>query len=187
MTRIPVCLGFVGAVALGIAAPAFADSQLAASAGLTTEQAAGMTLTEIAQVKFNREASDADRSLSSIPPTSGSADSTRLAASAGIAPDAAGMSLTEIAAVKFNNDTRPDDRQSVVHASGVTVATRSVADPQQHPPPHPAHTEPPPAPPTRRPPVRTGPHTPPLRVSAEPYHILRGSARHPNAGSSGPS
>ena len=90
-----------------------------------------MTLTEIAQVKFNREASDADRSLSSIPPTNGSADSTRLAASAGIAPDAAGMSLTEIAAVKFNNDTRPDDRQSVVHASGVTVASRSVADPSR--------------------------------------------------------
>ena len=131
MTRIPVCLGVVGAIALGIAAPAFADSQLAASAGLTTEQAAGMTLTEIAQVKFNREASDADRSLSSIPPTNGSADSTRLAASAGIAPDAAGMSLTEIAAVKFNNDTRPDDSQSVVHASGVTVASRSVADPGQ--------------------------------------------------------
>ena len=131
MTRIPLRMGVVGAIAaLGIAAPAFADSQLAASAGLTTEQAAGMTLTEIAQVKFNREAADADRSLASIPPTDGSADPSKLAASAGIAPDAhPGMTLTEIAAVKFNNDTRPDDRQSVAHSSGVVVASRSVADP----------------------------------------------------------
>ena len=132
MTRIAVCLGVVGAVALGIAAPAFADSQLAASAGLAADEAAGMTLTEIAQTKFNRDESGADRWMASIPPTNGSADPTRLAASAGIAPDARqGMTLTEIAAVKFNNDTRPDDRQSVEHASGVTVASRSVADPGQ--------------------------------------------------------
>jgi hypothetical protein len=130
MTRIAVCLGVVGAVALGVAAPAFADSQLAASAGLTADAAAGMTLTEIAQVKFNRDESGADRWIPSIPATNGSADPARLAASAGIAPGASrGMSLTEIAAVKFNNDTRPDDRQSVVHASSVTVASRSLADP----------------------------------------------------------
>jgi hypothetical protein len=132
MTRIAVCLGVVGAVAIGIAAPAFADSQLAASAGLTAEQAAGMTLTEIAQMKFNRDESGADRWMPSIPPTNGSADPSRLAASAGIAPVAAErMTLSEIAAVKFNNDTRPDDRQTVEHASGVIVASRSVADPGQ--------------------------------------------------------
>ena len=55
MTRISTLIGVVGAIALGIAAPAFADSQLAASAGLTDEEAAGMTLTEIAQYKFNRD------------------------------------------------------------------------------------------------------------------------------------
>jgi hypothetical protein len=130
MTRIFACMGVVGAIALGVAAPAFADSQLAASAGLSADEAAAMSLTEIAQVKFNRDASGADRWLPSIPPTNGSADPARLAASAGIAPDAsAGMSLTEIAAVKFNKGTRDDDRQSVAHPSGVTVASRSLGDP----------------------------------------------------------
>ena len=120
----------IAAAALALAAaPAFAD-QLAANAGLSAAEAQGLTLSQIAQVKFNREAADADRSLASIPPTDGSADPSKLAASAGIAPDAhPGMTLTEIAAVKFNNDTRPDDRQSVAHSSGVVVASRSVSDP----------------------------------------------------------
>jgi antitoxin component of RelBE/YafQ-DinJ toxin-antitoxin module len=132
MTRTSTFIGVVGAIALGIVAPAFADSQLAASAGLTDEQAAGMTLTEIAQYKFNRDESVADRWAPSIPPTNGSADPARLAASAGIdASDADGMTLTEIAAVKFNHDTRADDHQSVTHASGVTIASRSIGDPSR--------------------------------------------------------
>jgi hypothetical protein len=132
MTRISTYIGVVGAIALGIVAPAFADSQLAASAGLTDEQAEGMSLTEIAQYKFNRDESGADRWVPSIPATNGSADPARLAASAGIdSGDAGGMTLTEIAAVKFNNDTRPDDRQSVVYPSGATVASRSVDDPSK--------------------------------------------------------
>ncbi len=40
------------------------------------------------------------------------------------------MTLTEIAAVKFNNDTRADDHQSVMHASRVTITSRSVGDPR---------------------------------------------------------
>jgi hypothetical protein len=43
------------------AAPALAQSQLAASAGLTAEQAEGMTLNEIAAVKANRGVSVQDR------------------------------------------------------------------------------------------------------------------------------
>jgi hypothetical protein len=43
------------------AAPALAQSQLAASAGLTAEQAAGMTLNEIAAVKANKGVSIQDR------------------------------------------------------------------------------------------------------------------------------
>ena len=130
MTRNSTFIGVVGAIALGIAAPAFADSQLAASAGLTDEEAAGMTLTELAQYKFNRDVSVADRWVPSIPPTNGSADPAYLATSAGIDDSAVdGMTLTEIAAVKFNHDTRADDHQSVMHASRVTIASRSVGDP----------------------------------------------------------
>ena len=131
MTRISTLIGVVGAIALGIAAPAFADSQLAASAGLTDEEAAGMTLTEIAQYKFNRDVSVSDHSAPSIPATNGSADPAYLATSAGIDdPAADGMTLTEIAAVKFNNDTRADDHQSVMHASRVTITSRSVGAPR---------------------------------------------------------
>ncbi len=55
MTRYSTFFGVVSALAFGIAVPAFADSQLAASAGLTADEAATMSLTEIAAVKFNRE------------------------------------------------------------------------------------------------------------------------------------
>jgi hypothetical protein len=106
--------------------PAFAGSQLVASAGLTEEQAQGMTLTEIAQHKFNRDASSADRWDPAIEPGDAGFPS-HLATSAGIAPaQATGMSLTEIAAVKFNNDSRPDDAQVVTRPSTAVYASRSV-------------------------------------------------------------
>jgi NifU-like protein involved in Fe-S cluster formation len=116
-----------GAIALSGVAPALADSQLIASAGLTVEQAEGMTLTEIAQHKFNREESSADRWNPSIPVVTGTGDHTQLAASAGLGSTAAhDYSLTELAAAKFNNDTRSDDRQRVVRSESVIVATRSA-------------------------------------------------------------
>ena len=43
------------AVALAVAGPSLADDQLAASAGLAPSAAAGLSLTEIAQAKFNRD------------------------------------------------------------------------------------------------------------------------------------
>ncbi|HET9067457.1 MAG TPA: hypothetical protein VFN28_02345 [Amaricoccus sp.] len=139
MTRIPACLGVVAAIAIGIAAPAFADSQLAASAGLSPEEAAGMSLTEIAAVKFNNDTRPDDRQ--SIRHGSGATVSSRtfvypgrssgkVAASAGLSPEQAkGMTLTEIVAVKFNNDTRDDDRQTVKHERGVTLATHAPGTP----------------------------------------------------------
>ena len=48
---------------LASAAPVLAQSQLALSAGLTPEQANGMTLNEIAAVKFNRESSRQDQQV----------------------------------------------------------------------------------------------------------------------------
>lgn len=129
MTRKWNIIAVVSALALSATAPAFADSQLVASAGLTPEQAQGMSLTEIAQHKFNRDVSGADRWDPAIPVVQGTAYHGQLVANAGVAPDAArGMSLTELAAVKFNNDTRPDDHQTIAHASAATVATRSTSD-----------------------------------------------------------
>ena len=52
------------AIALALAAPAVADSgQLAASAGLSPSEAQALTLTEIAQAKFNRDARGDDRQV----------------------------------------------------------------------------------------------------------------------------
>ena len=46
----------VVAALVGAAAPAFAQSQLIANAGLTPAEAAGLSLNEIAVAKFNRDA-----------------------------------------------------------------------------------------------------------------------------------
>ena len=53
----------VAAALAGAAAPAFAQSQLIASAGLTPAEAAGLSLNEIAVAKFNREADTSDRQV----------------------------------------------------------------------------------------------------------------------------
>ena len=51
----------VAAALVGAAAPAFAQSQLIANAGLTPAEAQGLTLSEIAVAKFNRNADHDDR------------------------------------------------------------------------------------------------------------------------------
>ena len=113
------------AVALTATAPAFAD-QLAASAGLTASEAAGMSLTEIAQAKFNRESRGTDRHEIVTGGVVSPAALASLAAAAGLsASEAQGMSLTEIAAVKFNREIGGDDRQRVERGN-VTMATRSA-------------------------------------------------------------
>lgn len=87
-----------------------------------------MSLTEIAQHKFNRDESGADR-WTVVEPGSGPADHSQLAASAGVSSyDAATMPLGELAAVKFNRDTREGDWQTVPSAPGAVVATRSVGE-----------------------------------------------------------
>jgi hypothetical protein len=123
----PQIAAVAGAIALSIAAPAFADSQLIASAGLTVEQAEGMTLTEIAQHKFNREESPNDRWDPSIPAVTATGSRSQLAASAGLAPEVARYrSLDELAVAMFNRNTRPSDQQIVVKQGSAVVATRSV-------------------------------------------------------------
>ena len=125
----------LAAALLGAAAPAFAQSQLAANAGLTPEQAQGLTLTEIAAAKFNRDADSdnqqrvlrgSDVTVISRSPSAG-VSSSQLAANAGLTPDEArGLSLTEVAAAKFNRGADSDDQQRVARPDEVTVISRSA-------------------------------------------------------------
>lgn len=113
-------------LAVALAGPALADSQFVANAGLTPAAAAGLSLTEIAQAKFNR---DAGFTQNAQPVSQASTEGrSTLAANSRLPAGAAdGLSLTEIAAVKFtrgssdNNQIRPADL-------GASLATRSVGD-----------------------------------------------------------
>jgi hypothetical protein len=96
------------------AEPIMADpvrhAQLIAAAGLTPEDAAGLTLTQLAAGAFNA-GSDSDDAQTMVtmssrgPVTVGA----HLAFVAGFSPaEAAGKSLTEVAAAKFDRDTGDD-------------------------------------------------------------------------------
>ncbi len=113
------------AVALIAAAPAFADnSQLAASAGLTQAQAQSLSLSEIAQAKFNNDTRHDDRIVFVVPAT-GTGSHDQLAAAAGLTPEEAqGMSVDEIFVAKINRESRGDEQQAVKGGS-VSMATRS--------------------------------------------------------------
>ncbi len=103
-------------VSLAAVAPAFAGTQVIAGNG--------MTLTEAAQVKFNRDTRQDDRQPIVVPGTP-SGDYGRLAASVGLSEDAAaGMSLAEIFVVKVNHET-PGNTDQIVKGSAASMATRS--------------------------------------------------------------
>ena len=125
----------VAAALLGAAAPAFAQSQLIANAGLTPAEAQGLSLTEIAAAKFNRgsDGDDQQRVLRGSNVTvisrsaSGGVASPQLAANAGLTPsEAQGLTLSEIAAAKFNRESDGDNQQRVARPDVVTVASRSA-------------------------------------------------------------
>ncbi|TPE53598.1 hypothetical protein [Amaricoccus solimangrovi] len=107
--------------ALASAAPVLAtEPSLVSSAGLTPEQAQGMTLNEIAAMKFNRGRSPQDQIPvgASGPVTSmafqdqvDASGRAGLVAAAGLTPEQAqGMTLNEIAAAKFNRNQSMQDR-----------------------------------------------------------------------------
>jgi hypothetical protein len=111
------------AVALAVAAPAFAD-QLTANAGLSPAEAQGLSLTAIAQAKFNRDSRGDDRH-EIVVPVAPSGDYGQLAASAGVpAAEADGMSLGEIFVAKINRESRGQDQQ-LTKSGSVTMASRS--------------------------------------------------------------
>lgn len=109
------------------AAPAFAGSQLAASAGLSPVEAQGLSLSEIAQIKFNRDTRGDDRHPIVVPGHSGDYD--RLAAVAGVSPD--GKTLHEIFVAKINREARGDERQAAP-GRNVTMSSRSVSGGTAH-------------------------------------------------------
>jgi hypothetical protein len=120
----PTILMAPALVALALAAasqaPAGDWSQLVASAGLSPAEAEGMTLTEIAAHKFNREARTDDTvTVSSRSyPVFDVAAHRQLVAVAGVRPsEARGMTLTEIAARKVNVAAEADEMIPIV-ASG---------------------------------------------------------------------
>ena len=103
----------IAAALIGGAVPAFAQSQLIANAGLTPAEAQGLSLSEIAALKFNRDsASDYRQTVRQdvgVTVTSRSADGadrwSQLVSNAGLSPDEArGLSLNEIARAKFKRD-----------------------------------------------------------------------------------
>jgi hypothetical protein len=91
-------------------------SQLAASAGLSADEAAGMSIGEIYVAKINREARGDDKqavkSGGAVMSTRsvGGADAQLIAAAGLSASEAAGLSLSEIAAAKFARDTATGDK-----------------------------------------------------------------------------
>ena len=86
----------------------------------------GVSLTEAAAAKFNRDTRQDDRQvIGVVPGNSGPEARAQLAASAGLsAAEAKSWTLGEIFVAKINREARGDDRQAVKGA-GVTVTTRS--------------------------------------------------------------
>jgi len=105
------------AAALATTAPTFAKDQLIASAGLTPEQAEGLTLTQIAAAKANRGVSFADRQAVVIVPGDAGVSSADLHA---------------FAVELFNRGESFSDRQDIVRPSGMTASSRSVVDVDRH-------------------------------------------------------
>jgi hypothetical protein len=105
----------------GLYAQAADTSQLAAAAGLAPAEAAGMSLTEIAAAKFNRDSRGDDRQVISeatAPVMVDPVRHARLVAAAGLtAEDAAGLTLTQLAAGAFNAGSDGDNAQPVVIVS----------------------------------------------------------------------
>lgn len=101
---------------LGLAVPALADSQVVAGNGLT--------LTEAAQAKFNRDSAPGDAHVTVVPVTP-SGDYGRLAASFGMTPEEAQrLDLAQIFVAKVNHGAAANE-QMLMKGASVTLSTRS--------------------------------------------------------------
>jgi hypothetical protein len=110
-------LNIVAAAALvAIGAPALADTQVKASPGIT--------LTEAAQIKFNRDTRGDDQH---VKPVAGTSDPSRqFYASAGLTiGEGRGMSVDQVHVAKINRESRGDDQQLLVVGESVAMASRA--------------------------------------------------------------
>lgn len=106
----------VAASILAIAVPASADMRVVAGNGLT--------LTEAAQAKFNRDSApgDAHEKVERVTP---SGDYARLAASFGMTPEEAqDLSLAQVFVAKVNHGASANE-QMLMKGTGTTLSTRS--------------------------------------------------------------
>jgi hypothetical protein len=105
----------VAAAFVAVGAPALAE-QVKASPGVT--------LTEAAQAKFNRDTRGDDRHVKPIP---GSSEPSRqFYASAGLTMgEGRGWDLEQVFVAKINRESRGDDQQRLVAAEPVTMGTRA--------------------------------------------------------------
>lgn len=106
--------------AAGLYAQAADVGQLAAAAGVAPAEAAGLSLTELAAAKFNRD-SDGDNQQAVSDARAITVDPVRhaqLIAGAGLTPaEAAGLTLSELAAGKINASSDDDDALPVMTMS----------------------------------------------------------------------
>ena len=104
----------------GLYAQAADQTQLAASAGVSTSEAATMSLNELAAAKFNRDSADGDQQSIADSRTI-AVDQDRhgqLIAAAGLTADEAeGLTLSQLAAGAFNAGSDDDSAQPVVRVS----------------------------------------------------------------------
>lgn len=104
--------------AIGVLTPAAADTRVVAGNGLT--------LTEAAQIKFNRDTRPDDRHVA-VTPGIPSNDYTRLAASFGMSADEArGLSLADVFVAKINHGKGVAEQQ-LMRGRTATLGTRSPA------------------------------------------------------------
>lgn len=106
--------------AAGVQAEAGGYDQLARAAGVPAEQAATMSLTELAAAKFNRDTRGDDRQVVSTaaPRPVDPARHAHMIAAAGMTRDeAAGVTLTELAAGVFTAGSDDDEAQPVITMS----------------------------------------------------------------------
>ena len=111
---------YINAVAaaafIAVGAPALADTQVQASPGVT--------LTEAAQAKFNRDTRGDDRHVKPIAGTS--EPSRQFYASAGLTiGEGRSMSVDQVHVAKINREARGDDKQLLVAGESVGMATRA--------------------------------------------------------------
>jgi hypothetical protein len=106
----------IAAAIAAAAAPAFADMQVKASPGVS--------LTEAAQAKFNRDTRGDDRHVKPIP---GSSEPSRqFYAAAGLTPDEGrALTLDQVFVAKINRESRGDDQQRLALDEPVGVASRA--------------------------------------------------------------